>query len=137
GPGRHARSPSARLDSPHASRQRDPADRVRLVFRAVTCTNSAHTGLAAGDNRTTMPRTVEEERRMGEHHRRIVAGLTRADTADPGLDGLHQVPVPLAPEIRLHLATDAIVLWARLEAEAGTKMASPFWASAWLGGQAL
>jgi predicted nicotinamide N-methyase len=37
----------------------------------------------------------------------------------------------------LHLAEDAIVWWARMEAEAGAEMAAPFWASAWLGGQAL
>jgi predicted nicotinamide N-methyase len=54
-----------------------------------------------------------------------------------GPDGLRLVPVPLAPEIRLHLATDAIVLWARMEAEAGIALTPPFWASAWLGGQAL
>jgi predicted nicotinamide N-methyase len=55
----------------------------------------------------------------------------------PGPDGLRLAPVPLAPEIRLHLATDAIVLWARMEAEAGMALVAPFWASAWLGGQAL
>jgi predicted nicotinamide N-methyase len=54
-----------------------------------------------------------------------------------GPDGLCVVPVPLAPEIKLHIATDPIVLWARMEAEAGTKLSAPFWASAWLGGQAL
>jgi predicted nicotinamide N-methyase len=54
-----------------------------------------------------------------------------------GQDGLRLVPVPFAPEIRLHLATDAIVFWARMEAEAGAALAAPFWASAWLGGQAL
>ena len=54
-----------------------------------------------------------------------------------GPDGLHLVPVPLVPEIRLHVASDSNVLWARMEAEAGTKLAAPFWASAWLGGQAL
>ena len=54
-----------------------------------------------------------------------------------GQDGLHLVPVPLAPEIRLHVAADAVVLWARMEAEAGTALVAPFWASAWLGGQAL
>jgi len=65
------------------------------------------------------------------------------DLADPptrwpaGLDGLHLVHVPLAPEIRLYLATDAIVFWARMESEAGKALAAPFWASAWLGGQAL
>jgi predicted nicotinamide N-methyase len=47
------------------------------------------------------------------------------------------VPVPLVPEIRLYLAEDAIVWWARMEAEAGTELVAPFWASAWLGGQAL
>jgi predicted nicotinamide N-methyase len=54
-----------------------------------------------------------------------------------GQDGLQVAPVPLAPEIRLHVATDAIVLWARMEAEAGIALTAPFWASAWLGGQAL
>jgi predicted nicotinamide N-methyase len=54
-----------------------------------------------------------------------------------GPDGVRLVRVPLAPEIRLLLAADAVVLWARMEAEAGTAMTAPFWASAWLGGQAL
>jgi predicted nicotinamide N-methyase len=54
-----------------------------------------------------------------------------------GQDGLCLTPVPLAPEIRLHLATDAIVFGARMEAEAGAALAAPFWVSAWLGGQAL
>jgi predicted nicotinamide N-methyase len=53
------------------------------------------------------------------------------------LDGLYEVQVPLVPEIRLHLAADAIVLWARMEAETCARMPAPFWASAWLGGQAL
>jgi predicted nicotinamide N-methyase len=47
------------------------------------------------------------------------------------------VPVPLVPEIRLYLAEDAIVWWARMEAEAGVELVAPFWASAWIGGQAL
>jgi predicted nicotinamide N-methyase len=54
-----------------------------------------------------------------------------------GQDGLHLVAVPLAPEIRLHLASDATVFWARMQAEARIAVAAPFWASAWLGGQAL
>jgi predicted nicotinamide N-methyase len=71
-------------------------------------------------------------------HRWGVADLGDPPTRWPaGLDGLNLVRVPLAPEIRLHLATDAIVLWARMEAEAGKALAAPFWASAWLGGQAL
>jgi predicted nicotinamide N-methyase len=39
--------------------------------------------------------------------------------------------------VRLHVARDAIILWARLEAEAGSPTGPPFWASAWAGGQAL
>ncbi len=54
-----------------------------------------------------------------------------------GPDGLHVAQVSLVPEIRLHMAADPVVLWARMEAEAGTTLAAPFWASAWLGGQAL
>ncbi|HEX6682180.1 MAG TPA: 50S ribosomal protein L11 methyltransferase [Candidatus Limnocylindrales bacterium] len=53
------------------------------------------------------------------------------------LDELHLTQVPLVPEIRLHLAQDAIIFWARLEAEAKTHVPAPFWASAWAGGQAL
>jgi predicted nicotinamide N-methyase len=43
----------------------------------------------------------------------------------------------LVPEVRAFLADDAIVLWARLEAVAGQPLPAPFWASAWVGGQAL
>jgi predicted nicotinamide N-methyase len=68
----------------------------------------------------------------------IAALADRASVAAPaGLDGLRLDRVPMAPEIRLHLAEDAIVLWARMEAEAGRELPAPFWASAWLGGQAL
>jgi predicted nicotinamide N-methyase len=42
------------------------------------------------------------------------------------------------PELRLHLAEDAIDLWERVEAEVGEgDLAPPFWAFAWAGGQAL
>jgi predicted nicotinamide N-methyase len=54
-----------------------------------------------------------------------------------GLDRLRLSQVPLVPEVRLFVAEDATVLWARLEAEAGQTLAPPFWASAWAGGQAL
>src|SRR5689334_23281994 len=53
------------------------------------------------------------------------------------LDELHVTDLKLAPEVRLHLARDAIILWARLEAEAKSAVPAPFWASAWAGGQAL
>lgn len=45
--------------------------------------------------------------------------------------------MPFVPEVRLHLADDAIVWWARMEAEAGKVLPPPFWASAWAGGQAV
>ena len=53
------------------------------------------------------------------------------------LDELHITYLPLLPEVRLNLARDAIILWARLEAETKSAVAAPFWASAWAGGQAL
>jgi len=54
-----------------------------------------------------------------------------------GLDRLCLVPAPAVPEVRLHLAQDAILWWARVEADAGAVLAAPFWATAWPGGQAL
>ncbi len=54
-----------------------------------------------------------------------------------GLDRLSLVPVPFVPEVRLHLAEDPIVWWARMEARAGHALAPPYWASVWAGGQAL
>jgi predicted nicotinamide N-methyase len=55
----------------------------------------------------------------------------------PGLDRLHLVQTALVPEIRLHLAFDAIVWWARMAAQAGPALTAPFWATAWPGGQAV
>src|SRR5262249_19628639 len=55
----------------------------------------------------------------------------------PGLDRLSLVPAPSVPEVRLHLAQDAIVWWARMEADAGAALTAPLWATAWPGGQAL
>ncbi|AEV85558.1 hypothetical protein ACWT_4536 [Actinoplanes sp. SE50] len=51
-------------------------------------------------------------------------------------DGLRLVRPSFVPELVLHLADDAIVLEARLEAQAGTSY-HPFWTNAWAGGQAL
>lgn len=46
--------------------------------------------------------------------------------------------VPLAPEIRLHVADEATELWRRTEDELGrTGLPPPFWAFPWAGGQAL
>jgi predicted nicotinamide N-methyase len=47
-------------------------------------------------------------------------------------------PVPHVPEVRLHLADDAIRLWEETEGELGlTDQPPPYWAFAWPGGQAL
>jgi predicted nicotinamide N-methyase len=45
--------------------------------------------------------------------------------------------VPLAPEVWLHLADEAIELWERTESDQGGQLPPPFWAFAWAGGQAL
>lgn len=54
-----------------------------------------------------------------------------------GYDGLRLAPVPLVPEVHLHLADDSIVLRARLEALTGGHLPEPFWADAWIGGRAV
>ncbi len=47
-------------------------------------------------------------------------------------------PVPLVPEISLHVADEAVPLWQKTEEELGALgLAAPFWAFAWAGGQAL
>ncbi len=54
-----------------------------------------------------------------------------------GPDGLRLIGAPFVPEVRLHLAEDAILWWARMEAAAGRSLPPPYWASVWAGGQAL
>jgi predicted nicotinamide N-methyase len=45
---------------------------------------------------------------------------------------------PHAPELRLHLADDAVALWTLTEEQLGELgLPPPFWAFAWAGGQAL
>ena len=45
---------------------------------------------------------------------------------------------PLVPEIRLHLAHEAVPMWQKTEEELGEiGLPPPFWAFAWAGGQAL
>jgi predicted nicotinamide N-methyase len=60
-----------------------------------------------------------------------------APTGSTGPDGLRLRRLPFVPEVRLYLTDDAILLRARLEAQAGHKLASPYWADAWMGGQAV
>ncbi|MCJ2068773.1 methyltransferase [Methylobacterium sp. J-030] len=58
------------------------------------------------------------------------AGFIRANT--------RLLPVPHAPEIRLHVADEATALWEKTEAELeAIGLPPPFWAFAWAGGQAL
>jgi predicted nicotinamide N-methyase len=48
------------------------------------------------------------------------------------------LPVPLVPEIRLHVADEAVPLWTKTEDEINEiGLPPPFWAFAWAGGQAL
>jgi predicted nicotinamide N-methyase len=48
------------------------------------------------------------------------------------------VPVPLVPEMRLHLAADIYAVWEDTEAAADRgELPPPFWSVAWPGGQAL
>jgi len=48
------------------------------------------------------------------------------------------IPVPLVPEISLHIAHEAVPLWQKTEEELGEMgLPPPFWAFAWAGGQAL
>lgn len=84
--------------------------------------------------------SVRNGLRPAREARRLVKGMTlnALDRSDaPGMDQLALSSVPLVPEMRLFLAEDAIVLWARLEAAAGAPLPAPYWASAWVGGQAL
>lgn len=48
------------------------------------------------------------------------------------------MPVPLVPEIALHIAHEALPLWQKTEEELGEMgLPPPFWVFAWAGGQAL
>jgi predicted nicotinamide N-methyase len=48
------------------------------------------------------------------------------------------LPVPLVPEIMLHVADETVPLWSKTEDELGeVGLPPPFWAFAWAGGQAL
>lgn len=72
-----------------------------------------------------------------ERARTDLAGKLAGVTAAEDLDRLALTVVPLVPEVRLYLARDAIVWWARMEADAGRRLDAPYWASAWPGGQAV
>jgi predicted nicotinamide N-methyase len=53
-------------------------------------------------------------------------------------DNTKLIAVPLAPEIRLHLAAESLPIWRKTEEELGVmNVPPPYWAFAWAGGQAL
>ncbi len=53
-------------------------------------------------------------------------------------DNTRLLSPPLAPELKLHLADEAVELWQKTEDELGEiGLPPPFWAFAWAGGQAL
>ena len=53
-------------------------------------------------------------------------------------DNTALLPAPLVPEIRLHVAAEALPLWEMTEeALAEVGLPPPYWAFAWAGGQAL
>ena len=48
------------------------------------------------------------------------------------------LPVPMVPEISLHLAAESLPIWQKTEEELGRmNVPPPWWAFAWAGGQAL
>lgn len=64
--------------------------------------------------------------------------MTPAQTRAFILTNTKPLPVPLVPEIALHLAHEAVPLWQKTEEELGEMgLPPPFWAFAWAGGQAL
>jgi predicted nicotinamide N-methyase len=70
--------------------------------------------------------------------RRPEARLTAAGRAAFVRANTRLRPVPLVPEILLHVADEAVPLWQKTEDELGELgLAAPFWAFAWAGGQAL
>jgi predicted nicotinamide N-methyase len=65
-------------------------------------------------------------------------GAAARDPASFVRDETRLRPVPLVPELSLHVADEAVPLWQRTEEELGAMgLPPPFWAFAWAGGQAL
>jgi predicted nicotinamide N-methyase len=68
--------------------------------------------------------------------RLVLYGMSRP--ADFIRSNARLMPVPLVPEISLHLAEESMPIWQKTEEELGRmNVAPPYWAFAWAGGQAL
>jgi predicted nicotinamide N-methyase len=64
--------------------------------------------------------------------------VTRSDLRQLVLDRTHPARPPAVPELELHLAEDMEQAWASLQRELDdATLPPPFWAFAWLGGQAV
>lgn len=70
-----------------------------------------------------------------------VEAATPAAVGDPAafiIANTLLLPVPLVPEIVLHVAAEAVPLWSKTEDQLNEiGLPPPFWAFAWAGGQAL
>ena len=88
----------------------------------------------AQEGESTAPASTSGYRRAGRH---AVGTAPTGRRTEIGMDGLRLTSAPLVPEVRLFLAEDPTILWARLQAGAGGPVPAPFWASAWTGGQAV
>jgi predicted nicotinamide N-methyase len=78
-------------------------------------------------------RVVRVERRVS-----TLSGVTISNPTTFILNNTTLLPVPLVPEISLHLAHESVPLWQKTEEELGEiGLPPPFWAFAWAGGQAL
>jgi predicted nicotinamide N-methyase len=61
-----------------------------------------------------------------------------SSAADFIRDNTRLLPVPLVPEVSLHLAEESLPIWEKTEEELGRmNVPPPWWAFAWAGGQAL
>lgn len=75
---------------------------------------------------------------MRQEQRSSDAAAAGADPERFIRDNTALVAPPLVPELRLHLAHEALPLWEKTEEELGAiGLPPPYWAFAWAGGQAL
>jgi predicted nicotinamide N-methyase len=82
---------------------------------------------------------MEDRLQDGRHV--IAEDAAQSTVGDPAVFILANtllLPVPLVPEVVLHVAAEAVPLWTKTEDELNQiGLPPPFWAFAWAGGQAL